>query len=377
MRVVIVRRERNVAFSMDVYADNLVAGLKTVWPDWEIIEIAPEPWSQAENLWHSGTGLRKYYERFWNHPRTVSQQQADIFHIIDNSNAHVAYWLKQRGQSVVVTCHDLVQFVYPEILEGQARFPALSMATWKYSMGGMTKADRIIAVSSNTAQDVTQMLGILPEQITVVPNGVESYFRVLPSGQVAMMRQQQGLSDKAFCLLNVGSNHQRKNVFTVLKVLKELKDKGLPVHLWKVGDDFTVEQKSFIQQYGLGNQIVFLGKPNKEQLVAYYNSADALIAPSLYEGFGLTILEAMSCGTPVITSNVSSLPEVAGDAAILTDPLDVQAMVAAVSHLYHDEAQRHKLVQRGLQRIQQFTWIKTAEQVAAIYEKTVNQGFTN
>lgn len=373
MRVVIIRRERGVAFSMDVYADNLVAGLKAVRPDWEIIEIAPEPWSQAENLWHSGTGLRKYYERFWNHPRTVSRQQADIFHIIDNCNAHVAYWLKQRGQSVVVTCHDLVQFVYPEILKGQARFPAFSMAAWKYSMQGMTEADRIIAVSSNTAQDITQMLGIAPERITVIPNGVESYFRVLPSDRVQAIRQQQGLSNEAFCLLNVGSNHQRKNVFTVLKVLKELKDKGLPVYLWKIGDDFTGEQKEFIEEQDLGNCIAFLGKADKEKLVEYYNAADALIAPSLYEGFGLTILEAMACGTPVVTSNVSSLPEVAGDATILTDPLDVQAIVAAVSHLYGDEIHRQEMIEKGLHRIQQFTWMNATEKVATIYEKIVSQ----
>jgi glycosyltransferase involved in cell wall biosynthesis len=358
---------------MDVYADNLVAGLKAVRPDWEIIEIAPEPWSQAENLWHSGTGLRKYYERFWNHPRTVSRQQADIFHIIDNCNAHVAYWLKQRGQSVVVTCHDLVQFVYPEILKGQARFPAFSMAAWKYSMQGMTEADRIIAVSSNTAQDITQMLGIAPERITVIPNGVESYFRVLPSDRVQAIRQQQGLSNEAFCLLNVGSNHQRKNVFTVLKVLKELKDKGLPVYLWKIGDDFTGEQKEFIEEQDLGNCIAFLGKADKEKLVEYYNAADALIAPSLYEGFGLTILEAMACGTPVVTSNVSSLPEVAGDATILTDPLDVQAIVAAVSHLYGDEIHRQEMIEKGLHRIQQFTWMNATEKVATIYEKIVSQ----
>lgn len=371
MRVAIIRRERGVAFSMDVYADNLVAELKTVRPDWEIIEIAPTPWSQAKNLWHSGTGLRKYYERFWNHPRTVSRQQADIFHIIDNCNAHVAYWLKRRGQSVVVTCHDLVQFVYPEILKGQSRFPALSMATWKYSMGGMTKADRIIAVSSHTAQDVTQMLGIAPDRIAVVPNGVESHFRRLPLEQVQTTRQQQGLSDEAFCLLNVGSNHQRKNVITVLKVLKELKEKGLPTYLWKVGDDFTAEQNSFIHQHDLGNHIVFLGQPEKEQLVAYYNAADALIAPSLYEGFGLTILEAMACGTPVITSKVSSLPEVAGDAAILTDPLDIQAMVFAITHLYQDPDYQRKLIDQGLQRVQKFTWLKAAEQTATIYEQSV------
>lgn len=96
MRVAIVRRVPGATFSMDVYADNLVAGLKTICPDWQIVEIAPKPWNSPDKLWQSGPGLRKYYERFWNHPRHVSQQSADIYHIIDHTNAHVAYWLKKQ-----------------------------------------------------------------------------------------------------------------------------------------------------------------------------------------------------------------------------------------------------------------------------------------
>ena len=94
MRLAIVRRELGVALSMDVYADNLVAGLKALRPEWQITEIAPEPWSQSDNLWQSGSGFRKYYERLWRHPRAVSQVEGDISHIIDHSNAQVDYWLK-------------------------------------------------------------------------------------------------------------------------------------------------------------------------------------------------------------------------------------------------------------------------------------------
>jgi hypothetical protein len=138
MRVAIVRRTPGISLSMDVYTDCLVAALKTVRPEWEITEIAPNPWSKQDNLWKSGSGFRKYYERFWNHPRTVSKQTADIFHIIDHSNAHVAYWLRKKHQPIVVTCHDLVQFIYPEILKDQARFPALSLEIWKYCVRNET-----------------------------------------------------------------------------------------------------------------------------------------------------------------------------------------------------------------------------------------------
>ncbi|MGB8698472.1 MAG: glycosyltransferase, partial [Thermosynechococcaceae cyanobacterium] len=224
---------------MDVYANNLVAELRQLRPDWDIIEIAPNLWSNnQENLWHSGTGFRKYYERFWCHPRQVCQVDGDIYHIIDHSNAHIAYWLKRTGKPVIVTCHDLVQFVYPEILKGQSRFPAFSMLSWQYSVKGMCHADRVVAVSSNTAKDIRQMLGIKPERIVVVPNGVEALFQPLSQDEIQSLRHKYRRVPDELCLLNIGSTHQRKNILTVLQVLKMLKDRGEPVRLWRTGGDF-------------------------------------------------------------------------------------------------------------------------------------------
>lgn len=370
MRVVIVRREAKVAFSMDVYADNLVAELKILHPEWEIIEIAPKPWSKdLENLWHSGNPIRKYYERFLNHPRTVSNLEADVFHIIDHTNGHVAYWLKKLGKPVIITCHDLVQYVYPEILKNQSRFPAFSMAAWEYSVKGIAVVDRTIAVSTNTAQDITNHLNINPEKITVIPNGVESQFRPLSSEIVENWRQQYTASPEEICILNVGSTHQRKNIITVLKVVKAIADRGFPVRLWKIGDDFTIEQKQFISDQTLSKHITFLGKLDREALICFYNAADVLLAPSLYEGFGLTILEAMACGTPVITSNVSSLPEVAGDGAILVNPTDVEAIVKAIIHLQTDSIDRQNLANKGLNISNKFTWQKTVKNIVEVYQQ--------
>lgn len=368
MHIVIVRRELGVAISMDVYADNLVASLKKLRPDWQITEIAPEPWSQDSNLWQSGTGLRKYYERLWRHPQVVRRLEGDIFHIIDHSNAHVAYWLKKKGCKIVVTCHDLVQFIYPEILKDQARFPAFSMASWKYSVDGMRHADRVIAVSSNTARDIAQMSHIPSERIAVVPNGVEPYFRPLPSTEVAAIRQQYEGSAKTFCLLNVGSTHQRKNILNILKALVILRARDVPVRLWKVGDEFTKQQHEFVQSHNLESMITFIGKPDKNALLKIYNAADALLAPSIYEGFGLTILEAMACGTPVISSNVSSIPEVAGDAAILVEPLDVEAIAEAIYKLQSNIEYQQSLIQKGLERAKQFTWEESTKKNIDIYE---------
>jgi glycosyltransferase involved in cell wall biosynthesis len=374
MRILIVRRETGVALSMDVYTDNLIAGLKTLRPDWTIAEIAPEAWSKnGQDLWKSGTGLRKYYERFWRHPRAVQHREADVVHIIDHTNAHVAYGLERSRRCVIVTCHDLVQFVYPKILRDQSRFPALSMAAWQYSVRGMAQADQVIAVSSNTAQDLTQYLNISPQTITVIPNGVDSAFQPLPSDANREFRQQQHCSPETICLLNVGSTHLRKNIPTILKVLVQLKTQGISVQLWKVGDDFTGEQQTFIQDHALEPLITQFGKPDRATLMQIYNAADVLLSPSLYEGFGLTVLEAMACGTPVIAARASSLPEVVGDAAILVEPMDDGAIVEAVIKLKNDRPYQESLVAKGLARSRQFSWQSTAEQVAFVYEKQVKK----
>jgi glycosyltransferase involved in cell wall biosynthesis len=369
MHVVIVRRASKIAFSMDVYADNLVAGLKQARPTWQITEIAPKPWWKPdEDPWKSGTGLKKYYERFWNHPKAVSQLEADVFHIIDHTSGHVAYWLKNAHKPTVVTCHDLVQLIQPDILNDQARLPALSMATWKYSVGGLAKADVVIAVSENTKKDIVGQLGILESQVKVIPNGVGHEFQVIDPGLNHFSRNQYCPTPKSICLLNVGSTHQRKNIIGMLHALHQLRARGLDVCLWRVGEAFTPAQQTMIEAQGLNDIIYDLGNPDRTQLIDIYNSADILLAPSLYEGFGLTILEAMACGLPVITSTTSSLPEVAGDSALLVDPHNTAQIVEAVAALYADPTYRQSLGQKGIERAKQFRWPDVGEQVAQVYE---------
>jgi glycosyltransferase involved in cell wall biosynthesis len=374
MRLVIVRREAGIALSMDVYADNLVAELKTIRPNWQIVEIAPQPWSRSpENLWHSGTGIRKYYERFWHHPQQVCQLEGDIYHIIDHTNAHVAYWLKRKGKPIIITCHDLVQFIYPEILKGQSRFPAFSMASWQFSVRGMRDAKCVVAVSSNTAKDVHERLDIELQRIVVVPNGVEASFRPLPSEKVKYFRQKYQRFPEEICLLNVGSTHQRKNIITVLKVLKTLKDRGLSVCLWRLGGKFMAEQIAFIKEHNLDQDILDFGTADQNILIQLYNAADVLLAPSLYEGFGLTVIEAMACGLPVITSNVSSLPEVVDNAAVMVEPMDIQTISEAVVSLKYNSIYRQKFIAQGFVRAKQLTWKKSAEHLVSIYEQLTSQ----
>lgn len=372
MRVAILRREPQFSFSMNVYANGVAKGLKKVRPDWEILELMPKfPHKSANAL--SG-GLQKYYHRYWHYPRSFSKVPADIYHVIDHSDAHLVYWLKKFNAATVVTCHDLINLVHPETFRGKSRFPLISMKTWKWAIRGMEKADRVIAVSRHTAKDITKYFNHRLSEIAIIPNAVDTKFHCLKQEEIQAFRQKHNLTAENFYLLNVGSNNARKNVFTVLKVLAQLKKQGLNIYLWKAGTSFDREQQAFIKTNDLEQNIKYWGEPDDETLIKLYNAADVLVAPSLYEGFGMTILEAMACGTPVITSNRSSLPEVAGSAAILTEPRDLVAIETAILQLRQSVAYRQTLIDKGLERVKQFTWELTAEKVACVYEQLCQTG---
>lgn len=369
MRVAILRREPNFSFSMDVYADALAAALKVVRPSWEILQLMPESFHQNPSSLLNG--LRHYHERYWCYPNRLKSQSVDLFHIIDHSDGHLAYWLKQLDQPTVVTCHDLINLVRPETFKDKSRLPIVSLTAWKWSVRGIEKADRVLTVSKHTARDVLNHLNVQSSQITVTPNAVSPLFEVLGQPDVQNFRAAQGISSDVFCILNVGSNNMRKNVISILKALVPLKDRSISICFWKAGTDFDRTQKDFINEHNLQSYVTYVGKPNESTLVQFYNAADVLVAPSLYEGFGMTVLESMACGTPVITSNVTSLPEVAGDAAILIDPLDIDALESAMFSLYKSPDQRQHLRTKGIERAKQFTWESTAEDVARAYEDVI------
>lgn len=366
MKVLIARTMPE--FSMDVYANGLIAGLKTVRPDWEIVAIAPVPLSRSSRSWQ--TRLHKYYERFWKFPHTVQKQAADIVHIIDHSDGHIAYALKH--QPTVITCHDLINYFYPQNLQGSVQVPWISNALWRRSVHGIKQTDHIIAVSQQTAHDITQILGISPAQITVVPNATAGFYPLFPLEREVLRKHHQ-LSPDTTCLLNVGSNHPRKNITTILQVVQHLKTQQIPIQFWKVGEDFTPPQKAWIQAHHLQSSVTYLGKPDQTTLLQLYNTADLLLAPSTHEGFGITLLEAMACGIPVITANTSAMPEVVGDAGVLIDPLNVEAIAAAILHIRRDDTYRQTLIKKGLERVKAFTWETVGEAIAQIYESLLPQ----
>ena len=373
MRVTILRRVPRASFSMDVYADSLIDGLKTVRPEWEIIVRSPVQGAASFGQSSLIAGGQKYYERYWQYPRSLKSLNADIFHIIDHSDGDLIYWLNRYQKPNVITCHDLINLVKPETYRGKAKFPLISLTAWKLAVRGMKNSDHVIAVSSHTKKDMVEHLNVAPHHITVVPNAVDGLFKPISNNKRQLLRHQRSVPQDTLCLLNVGSNNARKNVLTALKCVAALNSRDIPILFWKVGADFDAEQKDFIHIHRLESRVEYLGQPNGRELVKIYSAADVLLAPSLYEGFGLTALEAMACGTAVVTTNVSSIPEVVGNAAILTDPMDVDEIATAIESLYSDPQQRDEFIHKGLERVKQFTWEKTAEHVASIYEQVLEQ----
>ena len=369
VRIAILRREPKVSFSMDVYANGLVKGLRARRPDWEIVELQPRRTLSTANPWRAG--LQKYYQRYWQYPQSVCQQQVDLFHVVDHSDGHLAYWLSKTNKPTVVTCHDLINFLQPENIQEQAKLAFLSTALWKYAVKGLRQADQIVTVSAHTAKDVNELLGIDPVNLTPIPNGVDPAFRPLPADVIASARVRYGIAEDQVCLLHVGSNHPRKNVLAVLKALRQLRNQRMKICLIKAGAAFSQAQTDFVTENNLLANIIHVSQPTKASLIELYNVADALLSPSLYEGFGITLLEAMACDTPVITSNVTSLPEVVGSAGIMVGPRSVEEIVQAVLQL-NEEGYRQQLISRGRERVKAFTWENTAEQVAQVYEKLLD-----
>jgi glycosyltransferase involved in cell wall biosynthesis len=171
-------------------------------------------------------------------------------------------------------------------------------------------------------------------------------------------------------ILHVGGCTYYKNVEAVIETLSLLVNRWkFKVLLAKVGEEFTQEQKRLIHRHGLEGMVVHLGRVSREELCWLYNAADLLLFPSHYEGFGFPVVEAMACGLPVVTSNVSSLPEVVGDAAITVAPTDYEGMAQAVCAVLTNEELRRTLSGKGLERAQQFSWEKAAKATFRIYQE--------
>lgn len=266
----------------------------------------------------------------------------------------------------VVTVYDLSFVHYPQVLSAARRL----YLRWLTPLS-CHRARRVIAISQSTADDVVRVFGISPDKVDVALGGYDSErFVVFPPEKIADFKRAKQLPDRFWLFL--GTLEPRKNLVTLIEAYARLpKTERLPLVLgggkgWLYDDIFAA-----IERYQLSDEIFTPGFLSAEELPFWYNSAEAFIYPSVYEGFGLPVLEAMACGTPVILSKASSLPEVAADSAILLPPREVEAWTAALRRAYHDRDWREITRQDGLQRAHKFSWRTTAELTLHSYKQAL------
>ena len=328
--------------------------IRSIWPSSEPLPC-PEQYHAAFLLHRPAGFLRRILFDQFGFCLAAKRMRADIAHYPANIGPLLP------APNAVVTVHDLSFLRHPEWF----RFERASY--YRLAVGrGVRHATRVIAVSQATASDLVEILRVSPDRIDVIPNGVDECFQPTGDEEHAAVRQRYGLPPRFF--LYLGTLEPRKNLVRLILAYEQIAA-SCPIDLvlagrngWKTGPIHAQATRS-----AYAARIHFPGFVRRDDLPAMMGAADAFVYPSLFEGFGIPVTEAMACGTPVLTSNTSSLPEVAGEAALLVDPYDIDAIAKAMQRLAEDERLRGELTVRGNERAARFTWRETARRTLETY----------
>lgn len=319
----------------------------------------------------------------WNHrsgvladdvrlPFFIRSLRADIHHVPLNVMPLM------MPKPYVVTVHDMSSLLYPAHQDFRRSIHAFRFRH------GLLRADRVIAVSGATARDIQNVLGVPKDRVRIIYNAPDPIF--MQSSISEDLHHRQLLEERYQVnypyLLYAGTIRPQKNVPRLVEAFAVLRNELTTHPIYKnlrlviIGDELSKypQVRRAVIQSKMENSVRFLGFVPIETLRAFYKSAAAFVFPSLYEGFGLPPLEAMACGTPVVASNVSSLPEVVGDAAIIVNPENVFDIARGIREVLLDEFLRRRCVQMGLKQLQRFSWKQTAEQVIETYRQVAGAG---
>lgn len=284
--------------------------------------------------------------------------QAEVFHSL--AQRPPAFRFKKE----IVTIHDLFpvtgrDYSTPEF---QRKFAALLIQAAE-------RAARIITPSTYTAEQLVRHLGTPREKIRVVPEGVELPARIM-SPEERRRERERLVGTGRTMVLNVGVLQTRKNIINALKALERLPE---TYRLVLVGGNGHGSEAihAYIRERGLDRRVALFGHVEAHLLPAFYQAADVFLFPSLEEGFGLPVLEALANGLPVVAANTSALPEVGGDAALYVNPAEPEDIAEKVKRVVEDAELRAALVDKGLKRVQEFSWRRTAEATLSVYEEVL------
>jgi glycosyltransferase involved in cell wall biosynthesis len=310
---------------------------------------------------------------FTTYPLAASLDGSALKHLTAQQMATLL-WFRPGLHPVVVTVHDIVPFLVRSDREQSTFRHPLDVLFDRLAMSGLKRADALICVSHFTKETVVQELGCSPEKVFVVHEGVaHDVFR--PCSVPDAFCERYLVDRRCRYILYVGSENPRKNLPRLVRAFGSVHEELPEARLIKIGSPEYLPQAEHlrrqVQRMGLADFVLFYEHVPDDDLALFYNLADLFVFPSLYEGFGLPPLEAMACGTPVVCSNAASLPEVAGDAAIMVDPHDGYSLAQAMLRVLTDADLRQKMRHKGLARARMFTWERTARETLAVYREVL------
>jgi glycosyltransferase involved in cell wall biosynthesis len=292
--------------------------------------------------------------------RRGADPPGDIFHATN----HI-FPYRLRTARTVLTIHDLTLLLFPEW------HPAARLALMAPALEpSARRADRIVAPSQATRNDILKLLPVEPERVLVIPEGIDATFTPGAGHEVAARLAPLGLRAGEY-LLFLGTIEPRKNLVRLLQAVELVGPEIGPLVLAGGRGWNNAPIRAALARLGRAGRVRDLGYVPDDLRPTLLAGARAFVYPSLYEGFGLPPLEAMACGTPVLTSNVSALPEVMGDAALFVDPEDVSELATALVRMWHDDTLRADLRARGLARARQFSWDRTARLTIDVYRSVL------
>lgn len=301
---------------------------------------------------------------------TLSKEKLDVLH---STSPHSRIPSSYRGKCIV-TFHDLAYYKIPKCYS-PVRI-AKEKAVYNLMAG---KADRIIAVSESTKKDMEEIFKVSEEKINVIYSGLDKRFFDEPKTEGKKILEKYGITKKY--ILFLGTLEPSKNVTRLLESFAIFKEKTKKENLkfdyqlvlagkrgW-----LSKEYLRTIKDLGLSKDVIFTGYVIGDELVPLFKNSQFFIMPSLYEGFGMTVLEAFATGTPAIVSRVSSLPELCGDAAYFIDPMNKDEILEAMERLSEDENLRNELRVKGLEQARKFDWKKTAQETIEVYKSFISK----
>ncbi|NOT44882.1 MAG: glycosyltransferase family 4 protein [Acidobacteria bacterium] len=368
MRVAIDARKLH-DFGIGTYIRNLLRHVARLDHDTEYVLLcSPADLGVAREL---GPNFRGVEERSPSYsireqlsiPAVLLRERPDVYH-----SPHYVLPAALGCRRVVVTIHDCIHLRFPQYLPNRAAHAYARTMLWSAAK----RADRIITVSEASKRDILHFFDVAPEKVEVVYNGIDERFWVTPAGDLVDRVRERYQLDGRF-LLYAGNIKPHKNLVRVIEAFAGLRRRGFDqLQLLIIGDEISKlpALRRAVHKHKLHKHVRFMGFVPDETLSVLYRLAAVFVFPSLYEGFGLPPLEAMASGTPVVTSTTSSLPEVAGHAAVLVDPYDAASIEDGIREVLDSPARADELRRQGLLRAREFSWERAAARTLAIYAET-------